>query len=149
MSTMKMSWGSRIAVLYGGFVILIAILVIGSMRQSFDLVAPDYYGQEIKYQNVIDAGKNQSELSTAVALTTNTNSIVFQFPPELQGKTLSGTLHFYSPVNASWDKNFPLTVEKNTMTVNRSELRNTTYTVKMSWETEGKKYYQESELKLH
>ncbi|MBW7914094.1 MAG: FixH family protein [Taibaiella sp.] len=71
MSTMKFGWGSRIALLYGGFVVLIAALVTGSMRQDFDLVADDYYQQEIAYQNVLDAGKNQSALSAPVRVYAN------------------------------------------------------------------------------
>lgn len=50
---------------------LIAILVIGSSRQQIDLVSPDYYKDEIGYQNVIDARKNLAALWTDVAIHAN------------------------------------------------------------------------------
>lgn len=149
MSTIKINWGTKIALFYGSFVVLIVTLVAGSMRQSFDLVAPDYYGQELKYQNVIDAGKNQAALSTAVAIHANEKSVIINFPAEFAGKAVSGTVHFYSPVSASWDKEFPVSMDNDAMIVSRTELRNTTYTMKINWQSAGKKYYQESELKLH
>jgi nitrogen fixation protein FixH len=149
MSIVKINWGARIAVLYGGFVVIIVLLVAGSMRQSFDLVAPDYYGQEIKYQQVIDAGKNSAALSTPVIVKTDNNQVVIDFPKDFAGKVLSGTVQFYSPVNASWDKSFPINTNDNDVIVARDLLKPTTYKVKMNWSCEGKQYYQESEINLH
>ncbi len=148
MTTMKMNWGARIALLYSGFVVLIAILVIGSMRQSFDLVTPDYYQQEIKYQNVIDAGKNQAGLSTAVSLSANEQVVTFNFPAEFTGKTVTGEVQFYSPVKSAWDRKIALNVVNNTMQVSRAQLMRTGYNVKINWTCDGKPYYQESQINL-
>ncbi len=148
MSVMKINWGAKIALLYGGFVVLIVMLVAGSMRQDFDLVTPDYYGQEIKYQQVIDAGKNQATLSAPVVIHANATDVMIEFPSEFADKVVKGDVHFYSPVNASWDKTFNINIANNSMTVQRSELRNTNYTIKLNWEADGKKYYQETTLNL-
>jgi len=144
-----MSWGTKIAMLYGGFVALIVILVAGSMRQDFDLVAPDYYGQEIKYQQVIDAGKNQSTLSAPAAIYANGQMVTIDFPAEFSGKEVTGKIHFYSAVNADWDKIIDITPGNNSMTVARAQLHNTNYKVKLNWTCEGKTYYQETDLNLH
>ncbi len=148
MSTVKMSWGTRIALLYGGFVVLIVTLVASSMRQSFDLVAPDYYGQEIKYQEVIDAGKNQSALSAPVSLQVTPSNITVNFPTEFKDKALVGTVLFYSPVHAAWDKEIAIAASNNTMEIARNVLPGNYYKVKLKWEADGKKYYQESEVSL-
>ncbi|MBS1773168.1 MAG: FixH family protein [Bacteroidetes bacterium] len=149
MSTLKLSWGTRIALLYGSFVVLIVILVAGSMRQSFDLVTPDYYSQEIKYQQVIDADKNLSQLSSKAKMDVTANDVVISFPAEFGGKTLNGTVQFYSPIKTAWDKKMNLAVTNNTMTVPRQQLQPTTYTVKLSWVADGKNYYQETDINLH
>jgi hypothetical protein len=149
MSTLKLNWGTRIALLYGGFVVLIIILVTGSMRQSFDLVTPDYYNQEIKYQEVINADKNLVALSERVKLNVDVSQIAILFPLDFSGKAISGTVQFYSPVNSTWDKKLDLAVTDNKMTVMRNVLKNTTYTVKLSWKADGKYYYQETEINLH
>jgi len=148
MSTFKLGWGGRIAVLYGGFVILIAALVTGAMRQDFDLVADDYYQQEIAYQNVLDAGKNQSALTAAVRVFANEIAVTIEFPADFNGQMINGSVHFYSPIDSKWDKQLALENVQNSITVARSELRNTTYMVKISWEANTKKYYQESEITL-
>lgn len=148
MSTVKMSWGTRIALLYGGFVVLIVTLVASSMRQSFDLVAPDYYGQEIKYQEVIDAGKNQSSLSAPVSLQVAPSNITVNFPAEFKDKALTGTVLFYSPVHAAWDKEIAIAATNNTMEIARNVLPGNYYKVKLKWEADGKTYYQESEVSL-
>ncbi len=149
MSVMKINWGAKIALLYGGFVALIVVLVAGSMRQDFDLVAPDYYSQEIKYQQVIDAGKNQAALSSPVSVHANETMVSIDFPAEFANKTMNGTIQFYSPVNAAWDKTVKMENTSNSVSVPRSELHSTTYTIKINWEADGKKYYQETSLNLH
>ena len=148
MSIIKLNWGARIALLYVGFVLLIATLVVSSMRQSFDLVTPDYYDQELKYQDVIDAGKNQATLSAPVALEATEQVIHIRFPDEFRGNTLKGTVQFYSPVNSTWDKKFDIVAMENAMSVPRTAIRATNYKVKITWEAAGKQYYQESELNL-
>jgi nitrogen fixation protein FixH len=146
---MKIGWGWKIAMVYGGFVVLIVTLVVGSMRQNFDLVSDKYYDEEIAFQKVIDAGKNQAALSRPVVVHSGPESVVINFPEEFRNKALDGNVLFYSPVNSTWDKTFPLSVQGDSVIVNRSDLRNTTYIIKINWQAEGRKYYQESEITLH
>lgn len=148
MSTLKLGWGSRIAFLYGGFVVLIAILVMGSMRQEVDLVAEDYYQQEIAYQDVLDAGKNQSTLSSPVSIHANEKMVTLEFPIEFQDKLINGNIQFYSPINSGGDKQIALNDVQGLVNIQRSELQKTSYTIKINWEADGKQYYQESEINL-
>ncbi len=146
---MKISWGWRIGILYGGFVLFMATLVIASSRQHFDLVSKDYYGEEIAYQKVIDAGKNQAALSRPLTIHANGRSVTIEFPDEFKNKLLSGDILFYSPVDADWDSRFKINAQNNNITIPRDSLRNTRYTIKASWVADGKNYYQESEIILH
>jgi len=148
MSTIRIGWGTRIALLYGGFVLLMATLVVSSMRQDFDLVSADYYEQELRYQEVIDAGKNQSVLSEAIALSLEDDLIVFTFPEEFSGAAVSGKVSFYSPVDASWDRSFEISTADNQMLIPKARLKSTAYQVKINWTSEGKDYYQETALTL-
>ena len=146
---MKIGWGWKIALMYGGFVVLIMALVIASSRQHFDLVSKNYYDAELGYQKVIDAGKNQSALSAAINVHANATAVSLDLPPEFSGKQVSGDIEFYSPVNAEWDRNFKLSAQNNSITINRSSLQNTKYVIKINCVVEGKSYYQESEILLH
>lgn len=148
MTTMKIGWGTRIAFLYGGFVVLIAMLVTGSMRQDYDLVSNDYYQQELEYQKKIDAGKNQAALSAPVHLHANNANVILKFPGEFIGKRLSGTVQFYSPADATFDKSFEISADSNSMYVSRHDLYKASYKVKINWQADGKSYYQESAINL-
>ena len=55
-----MSWGTKIAFLYLSFATMIGVMVYKSVTQSVDLVAPNYYEQELKYQDKIDGINNLS-----------------------------------------------------------------------------------------
>ncbi len=146
---MKIGWGWRIGILYGGFVLFMGTLVMASTHQHFDLVSKDYYGEEIAYQKVIDAGKNQAALSRPLAIHASGQAVTLDFPDEFRGKVLSGNVMFYSPVDARWDETFKINAEGNSMNISRSNLHNTRYTMKISWTADGKNYYQESEIMLH
>lgn len=146
---MKISWGWKIGLLYSCFVVLMVVLVVASSRQHFDLVSKDYYEKEIAYQDVIDAGKNQSGLSRPLSIHANENTVTIEFPEEFRAKVLSGEIKFYAPVNAEWDRSFKINAENNSMVISRSDLKNTRYTVKISCTIDGKNYYQESDITLH
>jgi nitrogen fixation protein FixH len=144
-----LSWGWKIALLYGGFMALIISLVVASSHQHFDLVSKNYYEEEIAYQKVIDAGKNQSALSHPMSIHADSKSVFVDFPDELKGKVLSGTVQFYSPVDAQWDRTFKIEPQNNSIAIPRNALHNTRYTIKVSCVADGKNYYQESEIMLH
>ncbi len=149
MSTIKIGWGTRIAVLYGGFVLIIATLVIGSMKQDVSLVSSNYYEQELKYQEVIDAGRNQSALSTPVRLELKGEQILIHFPAEFSGKEVKGTIQFYSPLNEKWDRTISLQRGGTDVAIiKRSALHPTNYTAKLTWTADGMDYYQETKLNL-
>ena len=143
---MKIGWGTRVAFLYGGFVVMIGVLVFSSMRQEFDLVSKDYYQKELAFQDVIDAGKNQSGLSRPVDIMKTGEHVVFSFPPEFSGQEIEGDITFYSPVNAAWDRSYPIAGEGIVYSIPVRTMEQTLYQVKITWESGGKKYYQEDEL---
>jgi hypothetical protein len=137
-----MNWGLKIACLYGGFVLVIGGLVYGSMRQQFDLVTDDYYKQEIAYQQVLDAGKNQSRLSAPVKLTQTGTQLQLEFPQDFAGKHLSGSVQFYSPVAASRDQRVEFNTDQLLQELAVDGLQKGTYQVKLQWTADGEPYYQ-------
>lgn len=146
---MKINWGAKVAILYLSFVALIITLVVGSMHQKFDLVSKDYYKQEIEYQRVIDASKNQAALSAPVTVIKASNEVLINFPQDFKNKNISGTIQFYSPIDASMDKQFNIAAVNNSMAINDKDLHKTNYKVKLSWQANGKNYYQESDININ
>lgn len=146
---MKLSWGYRIAGLYAGFMLLILSLVVGSMRQRFDLVSKDYYEEELRYQEIIDAGKNQQALSAPVRMDQSAEAVSLRFPPEFEGVPLTGEVMFYSPVQEAWDLRVPVHVVDNSMSVSKHSLPASLYIVKIRWEAQGQAYYQEERMNIN
>ncbi len=148
MSTMKINWGIRIAVLYSGFVILMVTLVTLSMREDFQLVSGDYYQKELRYQEIIDAGKNQAALSRPVILDADASEVAILMPEEFSGRQVKGNIEFFAASDAKRDAVFELDIAGNRQTISRERLYPTHYQVKINWEADGKKYYQETALNL-
>lgn len=145
---MKISWGLKVGLLYASFVVFMVTLVVASTRHKFDLVSNDYYKQEIGYQKVLDAGRNQAALSDAISIQKNEDDVVVTLPNELSSKMASGEIKFYSPVNEKWDRSFAVKGGDSEIKIARKELRKTRYTVKMRLSAEGKEYYEETVLQL-
>jgi hypothetical protein len=148
---MKIGWGWKIGMLYSGFVVLIVGLVVGSLKQQFDLVSQDYYGEELAYQKTIDAGRNQASLSEPFGIHANAESIFVELPAELAGRVEEAKLHFYCPTNSEWDRTFRVLPNgtHRTIAISRSSIKNARYTIKLTCKAGGKTYYQETELQLH
>ncbi|MBW7914771.1 MAG: hypothetical protein H3C54_13970, partial [Taibaiella sp.] len=78
----------------------------------------------------------------------NETAVMIEFPADFTDQLINGDVHFYSPIEASWDKEIKLDNVLSSITIPRSELKNTRYKVKINWVANEKKYYQESEITL-
>ena len=65
---MKLNWGHGIIIVYVIFVGGILLLSFKSAQQKFDLVQTDYYGAELKYQEVIEASKRAKAIGGELQL---------------------------------------------------------------------------------
>ena len=146
---MTISWGWKIALVYVGFAAMIICLVVASSHQKIDLVSKDYYRDEIAYQGVIDASKNQSNLAGSLSIHANANEIIIEFPDDFNNKQLTGNVNLYSAANQDWDKDFVINATGNKMTVPRTQLHKTLYTLKVAYAVDGKNFYYETQIDLH
>ncbi len=142
---MKLHFGKKIAIFYSLFVIFLVTMVYRSTQQQFDLVVPNYYEVDLKYQEVIDAAKNANSLTEPVKISKSQLGIEIHIPQEA-GRVEKGVIEFYKPDNASQD--FRVQLAGNEQTVARSMFRTGKYVAKMKWESGGKTYYKEETLFL-
>lgn len=149
MTTMKMNWGAKIAILYIGFVVMMVTLIMASTKQKFSLVSSDYYKQELTYQERMDAIKNNNALVQNIGVRSDDNNVVLNFPMEFADKNIAGEVHFYSPIDDIYDCSFPLLIVNNTMKVDVKDLHPVFYKVKVNWTVNGKAYYQETDINLN
>lgn len=143
-----MNWGSRIVIMYLGFVALIVTMVVVSMRQQVDLVAPDYYAKELKYQSNIDKANNHNQLNSSLKCSVNDSNIVIDFPEEHKSKSISGEVLVYKPSDAKSDKIINIEATNGQMTIPTSVFSNGMYKVKIDWTVNNKSFYFEQVINL-
>jgi hypothetical protein len=146
-----MSWGWKIVVIYVLFVIMTLSMVFYFMGQKVDLVAEDYYKQEIEYQDQIDKMNKTKLLKQAVGFeySTTDRMVKISFPTDHIEKGLNGNIHFYRPSNADEDKNFTIAPGvAGEQKIGVGSLSKGLWKVKISWSSAGEDFYDERVVTL-
>lgn len=143
---MKISWGHKILIVYLGFVVGIMVLVFLANNQKFDLVTSNYYDAELKFQNVIDQKQRVAELSAPPKISHSVNTVSIQLPDEFLNKEVKGELYLYRPSDASKDLKANFTTAKSFVEVALNKNFSGAYEVKLSWQANGKTYYNEQRI---
>ena len=136
-----MNWGWRITIFLTCFIGFIMYMVVYSFTTTNDLVAVDYYNQEIQYQDNIDAQTNALPFNKDVTVTSNTDKVDIQFPASFDVKFTAGEISFYRPDNAKLDRKYSLklTPEKS-QSLDKSEIAPGFYKVTIQF-TDGTTHY--------
>lgn len=138
-----MNFGGRIVVLYLSFVALIVTLVVMSFKQKVELVSDDYYAQEIKFQDKIDAINNEKSLVGSIHHSINGNEITLIADSSLLSKDFEGTIHFFRPSDSSKDIQLKMNFVNNTQAIDSKQLIHGAYKLQLSWTSNQKHYFKE------
>lgn len=145
---MKFNWGHKILIVYLVFVGGILLLVFKSSQQKFDLVQQDYYGAELKYQEVINATKHASELGIDLGLVVRGSFLHITLPPIFQQSETKGEVHLYCIADEKGDlkKNFKSNNGEFDLELLTTMKGN--YTLKLTVQNRGVDYYFEKKILL-
>jgi len=146
-----MNWGWKIVVLYSSFVIMTLSMVIFFMSQKVDLVADDYYKQEIQYQGQIDKISNAKSLKEPIGYvySNQPRTVKLSFPNAHVQQGLAGKVYFYRPSNSNEDKEFDLRInDSGEQIISISSLSRGLWKIKISWNSGGKEFYDEKVVTL-
>lgn len=139
---MTLNWGHKLTIVFILFGTLMFVLVYKSIRTDYQLVSKEYYNDELKYQQVIDGTANANKLSTQVSILQADGKLQFQFPMEMNNKTIKGTIYFYCSYDNSKDKTFAITLNENCLQIiEEDKIQLGNYTIKISWQTGEESYY--------
>ncbi len=146
-----MSWGWKIALLYISFVVFMITLVIITFQFDVNLVAKDYYSQELMYQSQIDSNNNLQALDEKVSLKYQKADAILEvkLPPASFADDTKGTVQFFRPSDGTFD--FQLTFDQsdgNVLKYNTKEILSGLWRIKINWNSEGKTYYFEEKVVL-
>lgn len=141
-----MTWGTKIVVVFSLFVAGMLYMVVKSSRQNIDLVVPDYYEQELKYQDVIDARVRTQALSEAVSCKVKDDSISVVFPKEMRDVSIKGELWLYCIADKRKDMKQEFSANTGTVHIPINALNKGLHEVKISWQVNGLSYYHNQKL---
>jgi hypothetical protein len=79
-----MSWKYKIGLLYGGFVVMILILVVLAYTGKVELVDKNYYQKELNYQKTIDAKQRGYRYLSEFLVQQNEQELWITFPEHLK-----------------------------------------------------------------
>jgi hypothetical protein len=144
-----MNWGYKIAILCLSFVAFMTFLVVSAFRQNFDLVAEDYYGKELMFQEQIEKQRNQQQLKEKVSLKVEGNVLKIKFPSELSGKIVEGEIVCFRPSDATKDVHVKIgSIRNGEKLLPLNLFVKGMYRIQVDYNSEGKKYYFEDSIIL-
>jgi hypothetical protein len=143
-----MNWGKGLFIAFVSFAAFIATLVTVCVRQEIGLVSPDYYAQELAFQDQIDRTDNTSRLPEVPIISVSNDSLNVRcsYFPKLENAVLKLT----RASSAKYDASFVVDAHQNATIANYSVgyLPRGRYKGSLLWTMDGKEYYVETLLDL-
>jgi len=141
---MKLNWGFGIVVTALLFMAFIVTLVVKTYSFKVDLVADDYYNQELHYQDKINSMNNVKNAEDKVQWKLVSDEIVFTFPEK---QNVEGYIEFFRPSDSAKDKKFAIELDSsNVQSYNTGLLAQGLYRLKIDWTVNEKSYYTEEDI---
>jgi hypothetical protein len=126
----------------------ILLLAYKSSQQKFDLVQSDYYGAELKYQEVIDATQRAVNLGEALQVERNGPLLHVILPKNLQTNTSKVSVEMYCISNEKGDIKKEMQIGNGVFDIELLSTMKGNYTLKLLVDNNGVNYYFEKKLML-
>lgn len=142
-----MNWGKGLAISLIAFAVMMAAFGIASARRTETLVTENYYAEELKYQERIDAQTRTKALSAPVSIVIAEDRVRLQFPAEMEGKAITGNLRLLRPNDARADRDVAIAAESNgSFTSKALDLWPGRYDASLEWQVDGITYHTAEKL---
>lgn len=128
----------------------VAFVTFCTMHPS-ELVAADYYDQEMRYQEQMERlERTRTQTSGAsVSFESAANQIRIQVPPEQVSSGVKGWIHLYRPSAAGMDRRVELSVDaKGQQVIDAADLVAGRWEVRVAWEAEGEEFFYSQDVDL-
>ncbi len=138
----------------GWFVIFASALaawISFAVRQSTDLVRPDYYEEEVRFQNQLDRLSRTATLRGKIAIEYDAAlaEVSLKLPVAAGLTRPAGRIHFYRPSNAALDFDVPLDVDANgRQRINVRTRPGGQWKIRVHWNVSAEDYFIEKTLVL-
>lgn len=147
---MKVSWGTGITITIVIFMAAVISLVIYAHTLDVNLVADNYYEQEIKHQSMIDKKMRAQKLSKQIKTVIEGDNIVVTFPDLFKYYEIGGTISLYRPSDRREDLLW--NIDLNTELVQRipsGTLSPGLWRLKVDWTARDSAYFNEKIIMIN
>ncbi|WP_139957644.1 FixH family protein [Flavicella sediminum] len=147
----KLNWGTGIVaafVLFISFILYFVIKTSTDTTYEYDLVAEDYYKDELEYQQKIDRLENSRTLKNNVVATITTAGILINFPKELNQEDIKGKVSLYRPSNQVLDREIPLSLSNSSLLIPKKVLVDGRWDIHIEWSYKDTKYLYKKSINL-
>lgn len=139
----KINWGTGIAitlVLFISFILYFVIRMSTDSTYEYDLVAKDYYKDEIEYQKRIDKLNNAKSLEQNIVVRQVENGVYIDFPKDLVEEKIEGTIYLYRPSNKTLDVILPIVLTDHTQFISDEILIGGRWNIHVEWNVSTENY---------
>ncbi|MFN3875447.1 MAG: FixH family protein [Flavobacteriales bacterium] len=142
-----MNWGKGLALSLIAFAGMMAAFGIAGARRNEQLVTNEYYADELRYQERIDARERANGLSAPVDMRIADDRMELRFPAELAGRRITGTLTLLRPNDARADRRLAVAADSAGVFVSEPlTLRPGRYDASLEWLVDGVAYHTAEKL---
>lgn len=122
------------------------VLVFKSSMQNQDLVTPDYYEQELKYQKVIDDRNRANSLSSDLKYEIKKEEIFITFPAEVSDIPIDANILLYCTADQKKDLQLQLATSNGKIHFPIKDKNKGLHEIRISWIANGKSYFFQDKL---
>ena len=140
----KFTWAHGVVIALGSFIAFILFMVFGFTygQQTSELVSNDYYGDELVYQEVIDAKRNAENLTEIPKYEEIAEGMKISFPSEIIPENKNVKFELFRTDDANLDVKKEINLDANNeILVPKQVISKGPYTLKIKW-SHAKKPYQ-------
>lgn len=145
----KFNWGWGIACFYSAFAFLILTMVYKSTQNKVELVTPDYYAQELKYQDRINQIENARNLSEPLLWEVSGRQVTIRFP-QIAKTNAKARVLFYKPSSSAKDVVIECVPDASGKCLLASpKLEPGVYQMQIEWQANNVAYYNEATVNFN
>jgi nitrogen fixation protein FixH len=131
------------------FITGVVTWVVYATHHQDQLIRPDYYEHEIRYQQHIDTVARTAALRSGVQIHYDLGNRTVTLALPARAAKMTGTIQLYRPSDSKLDKTFPLTLDEHSaQTLSVDGMESGLWKLHLSWSADGTDYYFDQPLVL-
>ena len=145
-------WPIAIISFFGLAIVGIAGFIVFAARNQMDLVRPDYYDEEIRYQEQLDRANRTRSVKARVAIVYDAvhQCVTLTLPGDHASRRTTGKIHFYRPSDARLDKQVQLAIDRDgVQRMDTGSFQAGLWRVRVYWTVDDQEYYFNESIIVH